>query len=81
VVFPKTLTIEAVCGGVKCIYSKNGAELEFKGGGAGEAQINANAVKLEKAAGSNAFCSTSATMAAEYLISEPAKAVWITKSP
>ncbi|HEU4392430.1 MAG TPA: hypothetical protein VFR04_02205 [Solirubrobacterales bacterium] len=78
----KGATIEVVCGMVKCIYSpKASLELAFIGGLAGEAVLRASGLTLEKQAGSNIFCAMTAKLEAEYAISEPAKALWVSKEP
>jgi hypothetical protein len=79
--FENPMSLELVCGGVKCIYTAESVEVEFRGGGPGEALLVANKNELKKAVGSNATCANEAFVSFEYAFKLPANALWIAYSP
>jgi len=75
-----SVSFEAVCGGMKCIYAGT-PSAAFRGGGAGEALLEMVNEELKKAVGSNALCANEAFVNFDYAIKTPANALWIAYSP
>jgi hypothetical protein len=74
--------LELVCSGVKCVYNLLTLKLEFKGGGAGAARLVLNKATMGLSElESSEFCGKTATLSAEYKVTTPATAVWVSESP